>query len=91
MWLTPEQCIERIEAGEILPEATMRALCDVVRSQLSEESNVQPVSSPVSVVGDIHGQLWDLLELIKVGGKCPDTAYVFMVSLAVLCALVALI
>ena len=79
MWLTPEEAIERIEAGEILPEATMRALCDVVRSQLSEESNVQPVSSPVSVVGDIHGQLWDLLELIKVGGKCPDTAYVFMV------------
>lgn len=45
-----------------------------------EESNVQPVSSPVTVCGDIHGQFHDLLELFRTGGECPGTSYIFMVS-----------
>lgn len=57
----------------------MKHLCNLVRSILTEESNVQPVSSPVTICGDIHGQLWDLVELFKVGGECPSTSYIFMV------------
>ncbi len=43
-----------------------------------EESNIQPVSSPVTVCGDIHGQFYDLLELFRVGGEIPSTSYIFM-------------
>ena len=43
-----------------------------------EESNVQPVSSPVTVCGDIHGQFHDLLKLLETGGDVPDTNYIFM-------------
>jgi len=45
---------------------------------LREESNVQPVSAPVTVCGDIHGQFYDLAELFRIGGSCPETNYLFM-------------
>ena len=57
----------------------------MVRGILMEESNIQPVSSPVTVCGDIHGQFWDLLELFRVGGEPPDTSYVFMVRTSAVC------
>ena len=42
-----------------------------------EESNVQPVLSPVTIVGDLHGQFYDLLHLLspEVGGEPPDSSY----------------
>ena len=45
---------------------------------LTNESNVQPVRAPVTVCGDIHGQLHDLIELFKIAGKAPETNYLFM-------------
>ncbi|KAM1697467.1 hypothetical protein COP2_029541 [Malus domestica] len=42
-----------------------------------EESNVQPVKSPVTLCGDIHGQFHDLAKLFRIGEKCPDTNYLF--------------
>lgn len=35
------------------------------------ESNIQPVSTPVTVAGDIHGQFYDLIELFRVAGGMP--------------------
>lgn len=43
-----------------------------------EEANVQPVRSPVTICGDIHGQFGDLLELFRTGGELPTTNYIFM-------------
>ncbi|KAF9241302.1 Metallo-dependent phosphatase-like protein [Melanogaster broomeanus] len=74
----PDKWITQLMACQHLPEADMKILCDTVRSILMEESNIQPVSSPVTICGDIHGQFWDLLELLRKGGKIPETSYIFM-------------
>lgn len=69
-----EKCIDEA----VLTENEIKALCSKAKEILVKEDNVQPVSSPVTICGDVHGQFHDLLELFKIGGKCPDTNYLFM-------------
>lgn len=73
-----DRCIADLKEGKILPEKVLRRCCEKVKEILIEESNVQPVSAPVTLCGDIHGQFYDLLELFRIGGEVPDTNYVFM-------------
>ena len=56
----------------------MKKLCDKAREVLSNESNVQPVSCPVTVIGDVHGQFHDLMELFRIGGRPPETNFLMM-------------
>jgi serine/threonine-protein phosphatase 2A catalytic subunit len=56
----------------------VRSLCEKAKEILMQENNVQPVKCPVTICGDIHGQFHDLAELFRIGGKCPDTNYLFM-------------
>ncbi|EED78267.1 predicted protein [Postia placenta Mad-698-R] len=77
----PDRWIEQLRECQHLAEPDMKALCERVRSILMEESNIQPVSSPVTICGDIHGQFWDLLELLRKGGDVPQTSYIFMARL----------
>ena len=44
-----------VKDGGILPERDLRILCEKIKEILIEESNVQPVSAPVTICGDIHG------------------------------------
>lgn len=69
---------ELILEGKCISEKDVKILCDKVKEILIEESNVQPVSAPVIVCGDIHGQFFDLLELFRTGGEIPQSRYVFL-------------
>lgn len=74
----PDEWIDTLYAGKLLSELELKQVCEMVKQLLIEESNVQPVSSPVTVCGDIHGQFFDLLELFRCGGEMPATNYIFM-------------
>ena len=54
-----DKWLETVKQCKCLSEHDLKLLCDKVRELLSEESNVQPVSAPVIVCGDIHGQFYD--------------------------------
>lgn len=73
-----DRWIEQLKRCEPLKESEVRVLCQKALEVLVEESNVQRVYSPVTICGDIHGQFYDLMELLQVGGDCPMTNYLFM-------------
>lgn len=73
-----EKFEEKIRRCEFLAEDELKVLCEYVKEILVEESNVQPVNSPVTVCGDIHGQFHDLLKLLETGGQVPQKNYIFM-------------
>jgi len=73
-----DKWVEMLKNCERLPEDDLKVLCRMVKGILMEESNVQPVTSPVTICGDIHSQYFDLLELFRHGGHVPDTRYIFM-------------
>lgn len=73
-----DRCLELLYRGQLLPEATIEALCFKMKEMLVKESNVIHISTPVTVVGDMHGQFHDMLEMFRIGGRVPDTNYLFL-------------
>ncbi|ANM61825.1 protein phosphatase 2A-3 [Arabidopsis thaliana] len=76
-----DEQISQLMQCKPLSEQQVRALCEKAKEILMDESNVQPVKSPVTICGDIHGQFHDLAELFLLIFsflQCPDTNYLFM-------------
>ena len=67
----PDEWLSQARLCRYLPEADMKRLCELIKEYLMEESNIQPVRTPVTICGDIHGQFYDLLELFNVAGGMP--------------------
>ncbi|PVH87608.1 Metallo-dependent phosphatase [Cadophora sp. DSE1049] len=68
--------LEEAKQCHYLPESVMKQLCEKVKECLMEESNIQPVETPVTICGDIHGQFYDLLELFRIAGGMPGESNV---------------
>ena len=70
--------IEKLLNFQILAENEVKEVCKLSQEILANENNIVEVTTPVTICGDIHGQYSDLLELFKIGGKIPDTSYLFL-------------
>mmetsp|Transcript_67887 Transcript_67887/g.99292 ORF Transcript_67887/g.99292 Transcript_67887/m.99292 type:complete len:314 (+) Transcript_67887:251-1192(+) len=66
-----------MDCNPLLEDEVVR-LCEKTKEILQGDQNVPNIAAPVTVVGDIHGQFYDLLELFRIGGRAPDTNYLFM-------------
>jgi len=70
------------EKGGLLPKKDAYLMVLDVISILRKESTVQDVTIPagkaLTVVGDLHGQYWDFLNLLKLAGRpSADTPFIF--------------
>lgn len=70
--------LEGLYQSQIPTEEQVGNICERCKDLFLEEGNVEVVYAPVTLCGDIHGQYYDLLELFSIGGRVPDTSYVFM-------------
>eukprot|EP01071_Lankesteria_metandrocarpae_P003049 Lankesteria_metandrocarpae@DN271_c0_g1_i1.p1 len=52
----------------------IKRVCDITGS----EPNLLRLKDPLTVVGDIHGQYYDMLKLLEVGGDPDTTQYLFL-------------
>lgn len=61
-----------------MTEAEIVALCVQVRELLLNQPMLLELAAPVKIVGDIHGQYYDLLRLFEYGGFPPLSNYLFL-------------
>jgi serine/threonine-protein phosphatase PP1 catalytic subunit len=61
-----------------LPLNDLMALGDRAIEAFRREPIVLQLSAPITLCGDLHGQFRDLLRFIEIGGRPPDTNYLFL-------------
>ena len=70
--------IETLKDGGILDENQLKLLWDKAKEIMMDENNIIQARTPTNVVGDIHGQFHDLVELFRINGEPPNTNYIFL-------------
>lgn len=61
-----------------LREEDIRNLCFRARAILTNQPILLELEAPIKIVGDIHGQYYDLLRLFEYGGFPPEANYLFL-------------
>ncbi len=54
------------------------ALLRNVIAVFNEEPNCLVVGDPITIVGDVHGQFYDLLKILEMGGSPAEHKYLFL-------------
>jgi diadenosine tetraphosphatase ApaH/serine/threonine PP2A family protein phosphatase len=78
MDLSVDSWIETIRGGGKLEESQITSLLSQLSDVLFQEGTVHPLSLPITICGDIHGQLYDLFELFRVSGDVDRNRYLFL-------------
>mmetsp|Transcript_17722 Transcript_17722/g.34902 ORF Transcript_17722/g.34902 Transcript_17722/m.34902 type:complete len:319 (-) Transcript_17722:692-1648(-) len=77
--LDEEGALQATKTENLPSIRSIEALCNQAKQILSRKtSSFVEIECPVTVVGDIHGQLYDFLEMLRVGGPAPETNYLFL-------------
>ena len=75
---SPDNIIDNIRNNKKLSSQQVLTLIDTSMELFSREDNVLRLRSPITICGDIHGQLEDLFKLFEVAGGLGHENYIFM-------------
>lgn len=64
--------------GRLTNEQTMLILKKVMKIFKKEPNLLNVNKMPINVVGDVHGQFYDVVKLFEVGGDISETNYLFL-------------
>ncbi len=73
-----ERALEDLKKGKHLDASLTIEICSKAKKIFFNCSNILELRAPVTLVGDVHGQLNDVFELFAVGGWPPFTNYLFL-------------
>lgn len=73
-----EEWYESALACKPITESAVRNLCNMVKAIMAEESNIVSVDSPVYLAGDVHGQYYDVKNLLAKAGGVPASKFVMI-------------
>lgn len=59
-------------------ENEVKAICTRAKEVFLQQSSLLELEAPLKIVGDIHGQYYDLLRLFEYGGFPPESNYLFL-------------
>jgi len=62
----------------MLPERQITQLCHASRDVFISQPILLELEAPLKIVGDVHGQYYDLLRLFEYGGFPPEANYLFL-------------
>jgi serine/threonine-protein phosphatase 2B catalytic subunit len=66
-----------VNEGRLDEAAALRILAEAT-AHFRLEKNLIHVEQPVVIVGDVHGQFYDLLRVFDIGGPLDHTSYLFL-------------
>lgn len=69
--------ISQVNVFEIIRQATA-VFSMLIYVEIEKEPNVIKIDDPITVVGDIHGQFYDLMNIIEIGGSPDHKRYLFL-------------
>jgi diadenosine tetraphosphatase ApaH/serine/threonine PP2A family protein phosphatase len=73
-----ESVRQETQNAEVISEDKVVTILLKLMEILYKETNVLQLHSPITICGDIHGQLDDLLELFNTAGGIKDQTFLFM-------------
>jgi serine/threonine-protein phosphatase 2A catalytic subunit len=73
-----DQMLQDLEQNHFLSLRQLETVSRLAIEVLQQEKNVPNVNSPVTIVGDIHGQYYDLMQIFQICGALPETNFLFL-------------
>ena len=65
--MDPKELLQKVRTGSPVSESEVRAVCSRLEEVLASENNLLRLEAPINIVGDVHGQLYDVIKIFEIG------------------------